>query len=184
MLLISIWSGCSEREKYALEWIMTQQGATWVVHYLDDYLTIGSSECQENVAIMATVNEIVGLLINSSCTLLYSTQRFCTLLSNNNNNNFQEGGTGNMFNLLGSQSRFRRWVIRLPADKLQHLQELLHSWCGRKAWELLSLFGIINHTCKVIQVGCSFLRRLIDVSTTAKKLNHYIRLNGDARSNI
>ena len=36
----------------ALEWMMIQQGASWVVHYLDDFFTVGpqqSSECNNNM---------------------------------------------------------------------------------------------------------------------------------------
>ncbi len=42
--------------------------------------------------------------------------------------------------------------LRLPADKMQRLQSLLHSWgdkksCRRK--ELESLIGLLNHACSV-----------------------------------
>jgi len=48
----------------------------------------------------------------------------------------------------------------------------------------LSLLGILNHACKAVRAGRSFLRRLIDLSTSVKKLDHFIRLNANARSDI
>ena len=40
------------------------------------------------------------------------------------------------------------------------------------------------HACKAVRAGRAFLRRLIDVSTRAKQLDHFIRLNEEARSDI
>ncbi len=40
----------------ALEWVLRDQGERWIMHYLDDYLTIGSpesEECQHNMAVMS-----------------------------------------------------------------------------------------------------------------------------------
>ena len=76
--------------------------------------------------------------------------------------------------------------IRLPADKLR-LQKLTREWQGRKAGskrEFLSLIGILQHAAKAVRQGRSFLRRLIDLSTVAKQLDHFIRLNQAARSDI
>ena len=42
----------------ALQFIMNQEGVTWLVHYLDDFLTLGlrdSSECASNMEVMAVV---------------------------------------------------------------------------------------------------------------------------------
>ena len=77
--------------------------------------------------------------------------------------------------------------IRLPADKLRRLKTLLEGWRGKKACrkqELLSLIGSFSHACRAVQAGGSFLRRLIDLSSTAKNLDHLIRLSQSARSDI
>ena len=55
--------------------------------------------------------------------------------------------------------------LRLPADKLARLSSALIDWgekrsCTRK--ELESLIGHLNHACKVVRSGRSFLRRMID----------------------
>ena len=56
--------------------------------------------------------------------------------------------------------------LRLPTDKLHRLQTLLQQWgdkkvCTRK--ELESLVGLLNHACKGVRAGRSFLRRMIDL---------------------
>ncbi len=56
--------------------------------------------------------------------------------------------------------------LRLPEDKLSRLQDLLEEWKSRKCCtqkELESLIGLLNHACKVIRAGWSFLRRMIDL---------------------
>ena len=50
--------------------------------------------------------------------------------------------------------------------------------------DLLSLIGTLGHACKVIKPGRSFLRRIIDLSKRVSDLNHFVRLNLDARSDI
>ena len=77
--------------------------------------------------------------------------------------------------------------IRLPPEKLTRLRKELAGWKDRKKCkkrELLSLIGLLSHTCKAIRSGRSFLRRLIDLSTVPKHLEHYVRLNIEARSDV
>lgn len=47
--------------------------------------------------------------------------------------------------------------------------------CMRR--ELLSLIGQLQHTCKVVHPGRTFLRCMIDLSTWAKEMHHYLCLN-------
>ena len=78
-------------------------------------------------------------------------------------------------------------VILLPAEKLSQLRRDLTRWRERRAStkrELLSLIGQLSHACKAVWAGRSFLRRLIDLSTGPKQLDHYVRLNAEARSDI
>ena len=56
--------------------------------------------------------------------------------------------------------------LRLPDDKLRCVKSLLREWgawcaCTRK--ELESLIGLLNHACKVVRSGRSFLRCMIDL---------------------
>ena len=78
-------------------------------------------------------------------------------------------------------------ILRLPQDKLLNISHLLQQWRGRKACRkrhLLSLIGSLSHAAKVVKPGRAFLRRLIDLSSSVDKLDHFIRLNLDARSDI
>ncbi|KAL5481226.1 hypothetical protein EMCRGX_G021350 [Ephydatia muelleri] len=77
--------------------------------------------------------------------------------------------------------------LRLPPDKLEELTGLIRSWLSRhKATkrELLSLIGKLSFAAKVVPAGRLFLRRLIDLSTTVRKLHHHISLNAEARADI
>ncbi len=75
----------------------------------------------------------------------------------------------------------------LPKDKLERMLSELAGWRGRKACkkrELLSLIGILGHACKVVKAGRTFTRRLIELWTATKKLEHFVRLSREARSDI
>ena len=81
-----------------------------------------------------------------------------------------------------------RWNSTLPQDKVTTLMALLSAWDVRKKKvtkrELLSLVGKLSFAAKVIPAGRIFLRRLIDLSTFAKKLHHHITLTASARADI
>lgn len=68
--------------------------------------------------------------------------------------------------------------IRLHKDKLDRLKSLLSS-CGKHA-NRGSYYPWQAH----MQSSMVFLRRLIDLSTTSKHLDHFTRLNIDSRSDI
>lgn len=88
---------------------------------------------------------------------------------------------------LGIEIDSLNFTIRLPADKLLALNSELNSWSNRRSCtkqELLSLIGKLSFAAKVIKPGRMFLRRLIDLSTTAKHLRHHIYLNAEARADI
>jgi len=87
-------------------------------------------------------------------------------------------------------------VVRLlcqtwRAHKLQWLLSLLQQWgfkrtCHHK--ELKSLIGLLNHACKVVRLGRSFLRRFIDLlyqteKTTTEK-HSIIRLSNACQADI
>ena len=77
--------------------------------------------------------------------------------------------------------------VRLTADKLHSLQSSIKSWQGRKSCtkrELLSLIGHLQHVGKVVKPGCTYMRCMIDLATTAKELHHHIRLNQGFQSDL
>ena len=80
--------------------------------------------------------------------------------------------------------------LRLPRDKLRQVRSLLQDWgarrtCTRK--ELESLIGLLNHACKVIRSGRSFLRRMIDLLHSVHRPPNSklpIRLNQGFRADL
>lgn len=78
-------------------------------------------------------------------------------------------------------------VTRLPPNKLSDLISLLQEWHQKKKCtkrELLSLIGKLSFAAKIIPPGRTFLRHLIDLSTTVAKPSHHISLHNPAREDI
>ena len=55
---------------------------------------------------------------------------------------------------------------------------------GEEERELLSLIGRLSHACKVVVAGRIFLRRMIETAKTARRLNHWVHLNAEFRSDL
>ncbi len=88
---------------------------------------------------------------------------------------------------LGILINTEKMEIRLPADKLSRLQLLINQWgvmkvCRKR--DLLSLIGHLQHAFKVVPSGRSFLRRMINTSTSVNELYHHVRLNREFRSDL
>ena len=76
--------------------------------------------------------------------------------------------------------------LRLPAEKLARVHQTVSEWLGRKAArrrELESLFGILQHASKVVR-PVRFVRRLIQVMSSVKGRDHFVRLGVDVRSDL
>ena len=117
----------------ALQWVMERMGVSWVAHYMDDYITmgsLGSSECLENVMIMHSACERVGLPVEPE----------------------KDEGPATTLSFVGIELDSVALEVRLPLEKFQRLKETLQMWKGRKVCkkrELLSLIGLLSHACKV-----------------------------------
>ena len=71
-------------------------------------------------------------------------------------------------------------LLRLPANKLARLLQALHKWSGRKSagrGELELLIGTLQHACKVMKLGRSPLRRMIDLLWVPRHPHHFVCLN-------
>ena len=152
----------------ALAWIMHQRGVGWLDHYIDDFVTAGapnSDECQENVHSMKAVCAETGIPLDPG----------------------KDEGPATMISVLGVEVDTVAMVVRLPPGKLSHLKSELASWRTKKICrkrELLSLIGSLSHACKAVRAGRTFLRRMIDLSTTVRRLDRHVRLTISARSDI
>ena len=90
---------------------------------------------------------------------------------------------------LGIEIDTQAMELRLPAEKLARVRQTVSEWLGRKAArrrELESLVGILQHASKVVimRPGRRFVRRLIQVMSSVKGRDHFVRLGVDVRSDL
>lgn len=152
----------------ALNWYLHQSGIRYIMHYLDDFVIIGppgSMECQEAMTIL---------------------NRICQHLRVPIAEHKRDGPTTSLI-FLGIVIDAIAGELRLPTDKLQRLQSLLQTWGDKKACsrkELESLIGLLNHACKVVRSGRSFLRRMIDLLHSTHRHPGTLRLNTGFRADL
>ena len=153
----------------ALERIILKKGVTNSMHYLDDFLIMGkqgSSECQSNLSnIMIAVCKDLGVPLKLE----------------------KIEGPSAVLTFLGFTLDTIKMEIRLPLAKLRDIQMLMEAWqhkrkCTKR--ELLSLIGKLSHACKVITPGRIFLRRMIETACSVSRLNHWIALTREFRSDL
>ena len=73
---------------------------------------------------------------------------------------------------LGIEMDTENLILCLPVDKLTTLKELVREWLSKKACtlrDLQSLAGKLQHACKVVQPGRTFLRRVFELLKGCKK---------------
>ena len=153
----------------AFEWLLKNNHRVKdLMHYLDDYFTVGpanSPVCANNVKTIIQVASNVGIPLAP---------------------NKLEGPTTRL-TFLGILIDSSCMETSLPDDKLQELLTELQSWSSRNKClkrELLSLIGKLNFACRIIPAGRIFLRRLIDLSTSARLPHHHVTMNREARRDI
>ena len=152
----------------ALLWILGQHGVRNAMHYLDDFLLIGqagSGECGQALSMSLQICERLGVPIAPH----------------------KMEGPSSVISFLGICIDTVNMMLSLPQEKLTRLRALILKWKGRRCChkrQLLSLIWQLQHACKVIRAGRTFLRRMIDLSMVAKKPHHRIRLSKGFRSDL
>ncbi|XP_070564682.1 uncharacterized protein [Ptychodera flava] len=146
----------------ALLWIVKNRANTQdLIHYLDDYFGAGppnSPRCQYLLDTMLNTCRDLAIPIAPEKV---------------------EGPSPTM-TFLGITLDTLKMTLCLPDDKLQDLLQTLPTWLHRHSCtkrELLSLIGTLSFACKCIPAGRIFLRRMIDLSTTVRKLRDTITLS-------
>jgi len=144
----------------AVQWVVQQEGVRWILHYIDDFITVGapgSAECSYNMSTMERVCHNLGLPVEEKKT----------------------EGPATCITFLGIELDTVAMEMRLPAAKLNQLKQTLRRWRGytsiRKG-PLESLIGFLSHACKVVRSGRTFLRRLISASAQVDRKEHFVRL--------
>ena len=157
----------------ALEWCVRQQKVSQIHHYLDDFIIIGppdSDKCQKDLSTLESICTTLGVPLAA---------------------HKREGPT-TCLTFLGIEMDSQAGILRLPADKLQRLTSVLQEWGDRKVCtrrELESLIRLLNHACKVVRPGRTFLRRMIDLLSATGRTglghsHHHIRLNREFRADL
>ena len=154
----------------ALEWITTRRGATYLKHFLDDFVTAGhpnTGECAENLELLVDTCDLLGFPIAADK---------------------REGPTTCLI-FLGIEVDTMLLELRLPVHKLERLKAILRKWshlksCRKK--ELQSLMELLHDASVIIRPGRTFLRRLIELikGSHNRSASSFLRLNIAARSDI
>ena len=152
----------------AVEWIVCQQGVSMVFHYLDDFLIVGNphtKDCTVQLSVLREVFEHLGIPVAME----------------------KLEGPATVLTFLGIEIDTKEMILRLPITKLVELQDLVTSWLGKKSClkrELQSLAGKLQHACKVVRPGRTFLRRVFELLSVTSRKHHHIRLNAMFRSDL
>ena len=155
----------------ALAWHLHNSGVNHIDHYLDDFILLGApntTQCQDS---------------------LDTLDRECLRLGVPLAPHKRDGPT-TCLTFLGIEIDTVHLLLRLPQDKLQRLAGILQDWSTKK-WciqrDLESLCGLLNHACKVVRAGRSFLRRMLDLlheTCHPPRGRIPIRINASFRSDL
>ena len=151
-----------------LLWIMTRHGIQAALHYLDDYIFFGTpdtSECAEALKLALQLCEQLGVPVSK----------------------LKVEGPATILAFLRILLDTVAMELRLPEEKLRRLKSLIQQWKTKRSCtkrELLSLIGQLQHACRVVRPGRTFLRRMITLSTYPKELHHHVRPNAAFRSDL
>lgn len=141
---------------HALAFMLKAQGGeTVVLHYVDDFLFVASSEEQAHAALASALAlcRRLGLPMAADKT---------------------EGPT-RCLTFLGIELDTDAMEARLPADKLLELARLCELWESKSSAsvrELQSLAGVLRHASDVVRPGRFFLRRIIARISVQNRVAH------------
>ena len=159
-------SSCRTFEQFstALEWIAYNKGrCRAVVHILDDFLFLAPTREETALSLrnFQELCDIIGVPLSEEKTFPPST----------------------CMEFMGITLDADRMEARLPDDKVIKMRQLLLEFKNRKSCtlkELLSLLGLLNFACSVIQQGRAFLRRLTNLTIGITDLHHFMKINNEA----
>ena len=152
----------------AIEWLVKKNGITYCMHYLDDFLTMGpanSPVCQQNLDLLRQTCDLLGFPLKLEKV---------------------EGPTKNMV-FLSIEVDTVRGTLSLPETKLQQYRAELTTWSTHRAArrrKYLSLVGKLSHACRVIRPSRIFLRRMIQRAGSVTRLDHWVRLGTEFRTDL
>ncbi len=151
-----------------VEWVLSQKGVRYRLHYLDDFLVLGaprSKQCQGALETMISVCSELGLPLADD----------------------KIGGPATQLVFLGIELDSEAMELRLPNEKIEEIKLLIAQWKRKRAAkkrQLLSFIGHLVHAATVVTQGRTFIRRMLDRARLAKQLDHFVRLNQEFRSDL
>ena len=149
----------------AVEWIAKLRGIQLLFHYLDDFLLVSSSASGA-----AQLDSLLEVFADLGLPLALEKLEASPRVT-----------------FLGIEMDSIYMELRLPQKKISELKGLIRDWLGRRSCrkrELQSLVGKLQHACKVVKPGRSFLRRMFELLAGMHKDHHHIRLNTSFRSDL
>ena len=151
-----------------LQWIAEHHGVTPLLHYIDDFLTLGppqSDACHHNLN-----------------TLIHFCRRLGVPLALEK----VEGPTI-CLPFLGIILDSEHMEVCLPDDKLARIQGLLVTWLDKKKAtkrEILSLVGLLQHAVKMVRCGRSFVSRMYATVAKVHELEYFTQLSSEFCSDL
>ena len=139
-----------------------------VFHYLDDFLIVGNPSSEQCKVDLQRLLEVFDRL-----HIPVAIEKL-------------EGSTMVII-FLGIELDTQLMILRLPQEKLCELWTLLTQWQTKKFClkkDLQSLVGKLQHACKVVRPGRTFLCRMLELLKGTLRRQCFIRLNTAFRSNF
>ena len=151
-----------------LSWIAKQRNVSFLIHYLDDFLTMGpssSSSCQHNLDAIIEICNYLGVPLALE----------------------KVEGPSSALPFLGIMLDTIKMEARLPNDKLDKLKDEVAQWTTYKKVTkraILSLVGSLQHATKVIRFGRAFLSRMYATAAKLREMHYFTRLDVQFRSDL
>jgi len=151
-----------------LLWILEHHNVSPVMHYLDDFLTMGpagSPTCAHNLTVIKEICSSLGIPLALE----------------------KVEGPSDCLTFLGIMLDTQLMQARLPDIKLHRIKSEVASWLHRKKAtqrDILSLVGLLQHATKVVTPGRTFISRMYRAAARLKELSHFTRLTRDFHSDL
>ena len=171
MLPMGASISCALWEKFAkaLHWIIQlKSGNDDILHYLDDFLFVESSQTSKVGNTLKLFQEVcnkIGIPLASDKTTLPTT----------------------LLMFLGIEFDTQNLIMRLPNEKLVKLSQKIRDTLDSSKItlkDMQSLLGLLNFACKVVAPGRTFCRRLINSTIGVRKSYFKIRVNKQMKADL
>ena len=139
-----------------------------LLHYLDDFLTMGHPHSPERQHNLHTLIQVCHLLNVPLATQKVESSTPC-------------------LDFLGIILDTICMETRLPEKKITRIFHAVDNWLDKRnatKREILSLVGLLQHAAKVVRPGRIFVRRMYNVAAKVQEMDYYTRLNKEFRSDL